>query len=437
MHIKALLVLICSAALVIMPAPSLALSQPAAPSSPSTVSLALIFDSHVDPATVQQLEQTYNISYVWGASDPEPPGGSAHHDYYIAWAQGYCPVPGHGYTSLDCPTGGPPSYPWLEKYHPDWILYEADGKTVAHNRFNAGPILNFANPAVQRYWFLTYVQPALLRGFTGIAWDNPVAFNSYSAVGYWKNATTFVKLYSGLPSDPAWVAAQAGALSGFLKLARTVDPTAQFALNVSLDCEYANISTWEEPLKYVQTVVDEEGYSNWGNSDPWIDARPSTYCTNRWLSKTEALIALQKAGKSVVEIDASPLQVAQDLTAADKSGDARAEIQWDLANYLLTKYTATYLWYGHEQAYGYGVIPQPELMADLGTPLGDMVATQSVYERTYTKGLAVVNPSPNNAFTVTLPTGKYQDLYGYPLNSVVMPPHTGLVLDFKGSAPLA
>jgi hypothetical protein len=115
----------------------------------------------------------------------------------------------------------------------------------------------------------------------------------------------------------------------------------------------------------------------------------------------------------------------------DTNSQARFDLQWSLANYLLIKYNHTYFrWGGHTAQYGYPLIPQHEYQTvqAIGSPTDDFYASQQVYLRDFSNGLAVVNPDRYNSYTVTFPAGKYQDLYGNPITSVSMPAHSGLVL---------
>jgi Hypothetical glycosyl hydrolase family 15 len=397
----------------------------------SSVASALIFDYHIP---VQQLvgdEISANVGYDWGASAPEQLGGPARHDHYVAWAQGWCPGVGLNPPRGECPKGGPPSFPWLQAHHPNWILWQANTQGVptvpARSWANPGPILDFTNPAVQQYWMDHYIAPYLKQGFDGIGWDNPIAYDPYSAVGHFDTHHRFIRQYSGSTQDMAWARAQVRALGVFLRRARAIDPKVQFAQNTNFDCEYAPMATWLLPSRYVDTIVDEEGYTYWGNNTPWITSSPGTYCNNRWLEKTNFYIEMQTAGKHLVLIDAAPLRVYPYIT--DTNRRARAVLEWALANYLLVKYSHTYFWFGGSQQYGYPVFKQREETANLGRATGDMRPYQGVYARWFAKGMALVNPSPAVSFAVILHNkGKYKNLYGQKLNRVMMTPHSGLVL---------
>ncbi|MGI8824504.1 MAG: hypothetical protein ACR2JC_02450, partial [Chloroflexota bacterium] len=107
---------------------------------------------------------------------------------------------------------------------------------------------------------------------------------------------------------------------------------------------------------------------------------------------------------------------------------ARFDLQWALANYLLVKYKHTYFWWGGAAQYGYAPFLQREEEAQIGSPADDFYASQNVYMRDFSNGLALVNPSSRSPFTISLPAGRYQDLYGNAISTYTMQPHSGLVL---------
>jgi hypothetical protein len=395
---------------------------------PTTVKMAWIFDSHVPTGALEADEVAENVGYVWGATAPEVPGGPAIHDAYVDWQQGYCP--GGGY-SLTCPSGQPPSYPWLEKNHPDWVFWQVNSKgkptVIAHGAGDPGPIVDFTNPSVRSFWFKTYIAPALRAGFDGVSWDHSTPYNSYGAAGHFNARHRFVRQFTGYTEDPGYAKAEANALNKFLQMARAVKASAAFTTTVFDSCTERHTASWYAPLKYVQTVFDEAGYTNWGDKKyPWLTASSGPACRNEWLAKTKRYIFLQKQGKSVVLVNEIPMNLTPDET--DNNPQVRALMQWALANYFLVKSTHTYFWFGTRQAYGYPAVMQPEELVTLGSASGPMHAESCAYVRTYTQGMAVVNPSPHRACRVVFPSGKYKDLYGHHLNASTLGPHTGLVL---------
>jgi hypothetical protein len=125
-------------------------------------------------------------------------------------------------------------------------------------------------------------------------------------------------------------------------------------------------------------------------------------------------------------INEEPYPVHPYMTGSNPS--ARADLEWALANYFMVRYSHTYFWFGGTQQYGYSVFEQREEAVQLGQPVGDMRPAQGVFARSFTKGMALVNPSATTAFSVSLKTGKYEDLYGHRVNQVRMSAHSGIVL---------
>jgi hypothetical protein len=104
-----------------------------------------------------------------------------------------------------------------------------------------------------------------------------------------------------------------------------------------------------------------------------------------------------------------------------------AQVQWAMANYLLIKNNASYMYITGYQQYGY-VFLRPEYSAQIGSAAGAMYQSQNVYMRDFTNGKAIVNPSSSQSYTIALPQGTYNDLYGNAVNSVTLAPVSGIVL---------
>src|SRR5205085_11309079 len=77
-----------------------------------------------------------------------------------------------------------------------------------------------------------------------------------------------------------------------------------------------------------------------------------------------------------------------------------AEIQWALASYLMGKEHGEALYISKAQQYG-GDFWYSEYNTQIGNPVAPVYQTQGVYEREYTHGLSIVNPSATNSYTIT------------------------------------
>lgn len=102
-----------------------------------------------------------------------------------------------------------------------------------------------------------------------------------------------------------------------------------------------------------------------------------------------------------------------------------------LANYLLVKNDCTYVYItgitAGQQDYGTFFL-FPEYSIPIGSATGAQTKTECVWERTFSGGLALVNPYTKSA-TVELPPGNWVDVNGNGVTSpVMMERQTGLIL---------
>lgn len=86
----------------------------------------------------------------------------------------------------------------------------------------------------------------------------------------------------------------------------------------------------------------------------------------------------------------------------------------------------THSYFGFESATAAQLVNTPLTNAEIGTPLGALFRQNGVYQRRYTRGLVLVNPT-NDTHMVALSRG-YANTGGTRLNQVNLPPHSGAVL---------
>jgi hypothetical protein len=95
---------------------------------------------------------------------------------------------------------------------------------------------------------------------------------------------------------------------------------------------------------------------------------------------------------------------------------------------------ASFLLFAQRSRSAFGYAPpcgsepaSPLWRADVGAPSGPASQIGAAWRRSFTGGIAVVNPSASA--TVTLPLGgPYLDPNGSVVTSVLLPPHTGFTL---------
>jgi hypothetical protein len=105
---------------------------------------------------------------------------------------------------------------------------------------------------------------------------------------------------------------------------------------------------------------------------------------------------------------------------------------WVISNYLLVKNSCTYMYmtgFTADGAQDYGsLITFPEYSIPIGHATSEIKKEHGVWVRTYSGGLALVNPDYATA-TVTLPFGVYVDVNGNSVGpTLTMEGQTGQVL---------
>jgi hypothetical protein len=362
------------------------------PDTSENIHVAQIFNGNIHDSN----EEIGIVDLVWGSNHPTQPPG-VFNLYYYPFDRDADGNSG----------GGHHDYSWFKVNHPDWIEYRCDRKTPANEYGDPNVPLDISNPAVIDYMFETYLIPAIQDGYAGIAFDN-VDFNNYGMrCGVWR--------------DGEWVA-QPDYIGNIFKWAVNVVPrlhdlNAAVAMNCPYDSKFP--SEMEQIYQYVDIALDEGGFTNWGSSSDGY------YSDDTWLQIMRAMQSLDGLGKGFVSINEMPVNFDQ-LT--------HEQINWALANYLLAKGRHSYIAITGIQEYGV-LLDTPEYHAAIGYPVGAMYQVQQIYMRDFTNGLAIVNPSSVGSFTITLPAGTFQDLYGEDAEVLLLEPHHGIVLLRKKEIP--
>ncbi|GAC1566464.1 MAG: hypothetical protein NVS3B14_08970 [Ktedonobacteraceae bacterium] len=117
---------------------------PALPDTTNNLHLGLAFDNHTTPAAMAG-----KVDYVWGTEWAGIPAGDAYYTFYMPYDRDentqYYPQ-AHNLS-------------WYKTYHPDWIEYRCDKKTVAFEFGTTTSVpLDITNPAVLAYIEQTYLK---------------------------------------------------------------------------------------------------------------------------------------------------------------------------------------------------------------------------------------------------------------------------------------
>lgn len=338
-------------------------------------------------------EERGTVDLVWGSKSPNQPQGVVN-GYYLTFDRE--------------PEPSVHNLAWYQKYHPDWIVYQCDRRSLATEYGDANVPIDIANPAVLTYLLDTYIYPALNDGYPIIDFDNVNVNNQNmpgDRCGVYRHGV-WRYLYGGTEGihGPAY--------------ARSVLRWAKFM--------YQTIHAYRHPglvamnwnptgnlirdgllFSYLDVDTVEQGFTNFGTG----------YVTGaRWSELMQEAEALNLAGKGMFLID-------NGVGSADVP-----RIEWALATYLLAKGRYTFVNIRSGTTTNYGEYDyRSQYRVPIGYPLTALFPYQGIDMRKFSNGLAAVNPSGSQTFVIRLPR-PYQELDGTLRTQITLGPHSGLVL---------
>jgi hypothetical protein len=364
------------------------------PQTPADIHLEMVFNSS---ATLSQ--ETGNVDVVWGSYIGNQPAGVTN-AFYI-------PIP------VDDPSGATHDIGWYQANHPDWLEYECDQTTLAftYGDTDRAP-LDFANPQVRAFQWSNWIDPALspAQGYQSIAVDEADLINDFHRCGHFDASHRWVAQYTGNLNDGAFVRDMLQWTKLTLKHIHAQTPTATMQLNYPYDSRASDADN-KTLMSTTDLLFDERGFTNAGYP-------PEVPTPADWQTFVDQIDYLQS--KRICY-----------MTNGEEPGDSAditpQERQWVISNYLLVRDNCTYMYMTGQGQYG-DLVLFPEYKIVIGKPTGDKFQAQGIWERTYAKGLTLVNPS-NSSETVSLPAGHWFDVDGNRVgSSVTLGQQTGLVL---------
>lgn len=366
------------------------------PDTKSGIHLEMVFNS-VLFANGHLGDETGVVDLVWGSySATQPPG--MYNSFYI-------PIP------VDDAFGATQDIAWYQAHHADWLEYECDKTTLAFqdSQHQRAP-LDFANPAVRTYQWSNWIDPALTAGYQSIAVDLPDLRNDVQRCGHYDGANHWVQQYSGNPDDSAFTRDMLQWTKLTLKHIHQQNATATMQLNAPYNFQ-ASLADNQTLMSTTDLLFDERGFTNYGNSPP-------VPTPDQWQTIVGQIDFLQSK-RICLMLNGEEPQDSADITPAER--------QWAIGNYLLVKDGCTYMYMTGQQQYG-DLVTFPEYGIAIGKPQGARFATQGIWERAYSGGLTLVNPS-NATAVVDLPSGRWFDVNGNRMGpSVTLTQQTALVL---------
>ncbi len=357
------------------------------------------------------LEMVFN----YNVTDPKIEAGVVD----MVWGSNYALAPASVYNTAYIPysvDNFTNTVAWYQANHPDWLEYLCDQKTLAFE-FGTTTLapLDFANPSVRAYQWRLWVDAPLAQGFGGIAVDTMALTNDWQRCGHFDTSGAWVQQYTGQTDEAAFRHDVLGWEAATYQHVHQYSKTATMQVNVVYQFGEPNADN----LKLMTTtdlLFDERGFTNYGSIDRHVSTPPE------WQAIVKALQYVESKGLCY-------------MTNGEERGPSKqisqADRLWVLANYLLVKNHCTYVYMtgisSGQQGYG-DLIVFPEYSVPIGHATGAMTKTQGAWERTFSGGLALVNPY-NATATVTLPPGNYVDVNGNAVSSpVTMTRQTGLIL---------
>jgi Hypothetical glycosyl hydrolase family 15 len=337
----------------------------------------------------------------------------------MVWASDYPDQPTDVYNTVYIPysvDNFTHTVAWYQKNHPDWLEYLCDRKTLAFE-FGSTALapIDFANPKVRAYQWANWVDSPLQQGYAGIAVDTMSASSNWGRCGHYDRSGSWVQQYSGKANDPVYQRDELAWEAATYEHVHNFSPTATMQVNVSYEFGFP----MDVNLRLMTTsdlLFDERGFTNYGNP-------PDVPDPIQWEQIMAVLKYVENRGVCY-------------MTNGEESGLTANIPQsarlWVIANYLLVKNRCTYMYMtgftpGGGQDYG-SLITFPEYSIEIGHPIGGMKKTQGVWARSYSGGMALVNPYYATA-SVTLPEGSWVDVNGNPVGpTLTMEGQTGQVL---------
>ena len=367
------------------------------PPTPAGVHLNLVFNYNVHDVR----REIGTIDVVWGASAPYP---------RQVFNQFYTPFEREGNDGPNHPIA------WWQHHHPDWIEYRCDRKNVAYEFGEPNSIpLDIANSAFWNYQRTYAVDPAIAAGYNGMSFDNLSLGNYSGRCGHFSLSGKWVAQYSGHTFvDPAYARDVIAWARDTYRYVHALSSKATMAMNYSYQSDFSFAQNYAL-MTQADQVLDERGYSNWGSA-------PGVPTPQLWAQITHAIWALQKNGTCYEENGEEP-QLSKDITQAERL--------WVVGNYLLTRDDCTYVWISGFTATGqqdYGkLVLYPEYRLPVADPASAATQIGNGWQREYTRGVVVVNPSLKKA---TFPLSHvYVDENGNVYSkSIALAPRTAQIL---------
>ena len=370
------------------------------PPTPSGIHLNLVFNY-----LVKNLQREVGlVDIVWGAGAPRPK--QVANQFYTPFER-------------DGPYGERAhSVGWWKANHPDWIEYRCDRTRIAFEYGERNVPFDIANPKALDYQRAVAVDPAIDAGYQGVDFDNLALSNYSHRCGHYSTSGEWVAQYTGDYVDPAYSADVLAWAHGTFSHIHGFSKTAIMAINFSYDANF-DAARNDDLATHTDEVLDEGGFTNYGT------AGHNVTNPGQWRHIKGMIGAIQTNGGCYMENGEEP-GLSKDISQAERL--------WVVANYLLIRNDCTYVWmsgFTKTGAQDYGrILLYPEYRLAVGKPVGAATRVARAWERIYSGGLTLVNPT--KAPTTVKLSHRYVDENGNAYSgSIALPATTGQILLLK------
>jgi hypothetical protein len=413
--------------------------------------LIQILDNYggVSPLTSSQIQsEAPHYDSVWGSFDPSD-WNAAHPGMivsrYMIPNEDDNLISGHNLS-------------WWQSNHPDWVLYACDqnGNPTsdlpwAYTGFSDVP-LDIHNPDVVNYQVHLLGDYMIANGYNTLAVDNITFINylaapnpvlgegeqqpGWYACGIYSQGpsvpSSFVRRYGSAGSsdfdqpDPAWISDLINWLAQARNIFATDSTLAPYHLHILVNhpvLDSGPDSNEQQMLSYVDGMVDENGYTHYGQ----LLSGGNFAGTLNW---AEYLQSNHKAAL-ITDYFCTGSSCSNDVATLSAQ-----QVDWALASYAIGDEGGEDLYTSPHGGSIYSY--RPEYATSYGMPCGSYTQPSSyVYERTFQGGLAIVNASGSSYNLALSSSHTYHDIEGRTLtNPLTVAPEDGyFLLTSNGCSP--
>lgn len=366
--------------------------------------------------------------FIWGAESPEQPAPVI--------PSRYLPI-GRDYQHKSTDSKKRRNLNWWKENHPDWIVYQSDRVTPAwgftYSNKESVP-LDYSNPEVREWYWENLVLPYIKAGFPIIGFDNCSGADSNwdKRSGHYDRNGKWIEMYSNereTLKDPR----SANDLIDWMNyLSKRLHASGiGMAANIGVMKTDRNPDALKRAIEAVDIFTDEGGFT-WHRDENVTD--------EQWEYKVAFLRQVIPNKKYVCNNPmtgpAKPkaAKLHQDVEAAKYKGKlseaSHDQVAYAIGSFLIVREKGSMIHIHGVNEYG-SYLDRPELHVKIGAPTEPPSKLPSgVWQRKYTGGLVLVNPSSKKAGMVDLPSGIWQD-FGEGRewkNTLELPPNRAMVL---------